>query len=447
MAGYLIKNVTVVNEGKVSHGDVWIREGRFERIAPEIGEAPGAVEVDGSGLHMLPGVIDDQVHFREPGATYKADIYTEAKAAVAGGVTSFMEMPNTKPQTVTQSLLDEKYGLGAVKSLANYSFYMGATNANLDEVLRTDGSKVCGVKVFMGSSTGNMLVDDPSMLEKLFAECPLLIATHCEDEGIIHENYARVKGYFGDDIPAEEHPAIRTREACLKSSSLAVDFARRHGTRLHVLHITTEEECALFEAGGDLREKRITAEVCVHHLTFSKEDYARLGHRIKCNPAIKEASDREALWKALEEGRLDVVATDHAPHTEEEKAHPYVQAPAGLPLVQFSLVAMLDYVKQGRLTLEQVVHKMAHAPAECFRISGRGYIREGYWADAVLVDLKAETRVMPGAVWSKCGWSPFEGRAFQARVEHTFVSGHPVYRSGEFDESVRGRRLEFDPVR
>lgn len=444
MQNTIIKNISIVNEGATTVGDVLIRNGRIEKIAPQIGET--GREIDGTGKFLLPGVIDDQVHFREPGLTHKADIRHEAKAAVAGGTTSFMEMPNTKPEAVTQERLEEKYDIAARTSLANYSFFMGVANDNAEEVLRTNAKKdrVCGVKIFMGSSTGNMLVDNYLTLEKIFGGTELLIATHCEDEKIIRANMEEFKQAKGDQLTAADHPLIRNEEACFESSLVAVQFAMKHDARLHILHISTEKELQLFSNMKPLSEKRITAEVCVHHLWFTADDYAQYGNLIKCNPAIKAPHHREALWKGLLDDRLDIIATDHAPHTWDEKQQPYLQAPSGVPLVQHSLLMMLEQVKAGRFTIEQLVRKMSHAPAECFRIRERGFLREGYWADAVIVDLNAATTVSKANIHYKCGWSPFEGHAFPAAVTHTFVSGHLAYENGTFNEQQTGQRLLFN---
>lgn len=444
MKSILLKDVHIVNRGAITHGDIYIRNGRIERCGGII-DAAADIEIDANGRYALPGVIDDQVHFREPGLTHKAEIYTEAKAAVAGGVTSFMEMPNTKPPTLTQHLLEEKYRRAAAVSLANYSFYMGASNDNLEEVLRTDGRRVCGVKVFMGSSTGNMLVDDEHTLEALFSRCPLLIATHCEDEKTIRQNEARYRLSYGDDVPIHLHPEIRSVEACLKSSTIAVELARRHGTRLHILHISTRDELGLFSNDLPLDQKRITSEVCVHHLWFNSDDYHRLGTRIKCNPAIKSAEHQQALLPALLDDRLDVVATDHAPHTLEEKHQTYFKAPSGLPLVQHPLCIMLEFYHQGKISLARIVEKMCHNPAICFRIEDRGFLDEGMWADIVLVDLNAPWTVSQENLFYKCGWSPFEGYTFKSRVVSTIVSGHLAWHEGQFFEDKKGERLQFKP--
>ena len=438
----VIRNATLVNEGKQFNADVLIRDGLFERIAPEITAPEGSVEVNADGLFLFPGVIDDQVHFREPGLTHKADIYTEAKAAVAGGTTSFMEMPNTVPNTLTQELLQNKYDIAARHSLANYSFYMGVSNDNLDEVLRTDGRTVCGIKIFMGSSTGNMLVDDGKVLETIFAQSPLLIATHCEDEATVLSNLDRFRQQYGDEIPVECHPQIRNAEACYISSSFAVSLAKKHNTRLHILHISTEKELSLF-SDQPVKNKRITSEACIHHLWFCDEDYKEKGNFIKWNPAVKASTDRDALLQAVKNGIIDVVATDHAPHTREEKEQSYIKAPSGGPLVQHSLIAMLELHHQGKISIEKIIEKMCHAPAECFNIMNRGFIREGYAADCVLVNLNAPFTVNKNNIYYKCGWSPFEGTGFRSQVVQTYVNGHCVYNKGDFNEDRKGRRLLF----
>ncbi|MFN0037132.1 MAG: dihydroorotase [Saprospiraceae bacterium] len=442
MSSILIRNARLVNRGQIREADVLVKAGRIARIEPSI-SGSADVEIDAAGRHLLPGIIDDQVHFREPGLTHKANIATESRAAVAGGVTSFMEMPNVNPPSVTQELLEEKYQIAARTSLANFSFYMGTTNDNLGEVLRTDPRRVCGIKVFMGSSTGNMLVDSPSTLERIFAESPMLIATHCEDEATVRDNLARFKAAHGEAMTAEFHPRIRDERACFLSSSLAVDLAKRHGTRLHILHISTRGELALFRNDIPLKDKKITAEVCVHHLHFSADDYAQLGNLIKCNPAIKSTEHRDALFPALLDDRLDVIATDHAPHTWEEKSQPYLQAPAGLPLVQHSLPVMLGFYHAGRISLERMVEKMCHAPAIAFRVEGRGFLDEGCWADMVLVDVEQEWAVHPDNVLYKCGWSPFSGKTFRGKVLSTLVSGHLAWHEGKFREEKMGERLAF----
>jgi dihydroorotase len=441
---YLIKDIQIVNECKTFFGDVLIKDNRVEKIGLSLSTRENVNEINGNGQYLLPGVIDDQVHFREPGLTHKANIYTESKAAVAGGVTSFMEMPNTVPPVFTQALLEDKYQIAADTSLANYSFYMGTGNDNLEEVLKTNEKKneVCGVKIFMGSSTGNLLVDNPLTLEKVFGGIELLIATHCEDEAIIKANLERIKQKKAVLEPAD-HPIIRNEEVCFESSFKAVQLAKKYDTRLHILHITTEKELQLFSNMLPLKDKRITAEVCVHHLHFTSDDYATLGNLIKCNPAIKAPYNREALWKGLLDDRLDVIATDHAPHTWEEKHEPYEKAHAGLPLVQHSLLMMLQYVKEGKLTIEKVAEKMSHAVADCFAIAERGYIREGYYADLVMIDMNEATTVSKQNILYKCGWSPLEGTTFNAAVTNTFVNGHLVYGNGSFDESRKGMRMKF----
>lgn len=443
---YLIKNIQVVNEGRQFRSDVLIKDGRIERIDPVIGTGEKKVtEINGEGLHLLPGAIDDQVHFREPGLTHKATIQSEAKAAVAGGVTSFMEMPNTVPPAYTLDLLEQKYDIASQGSLANYSFYIGTSNENAEEALKANAYKkdICGIKIFMGSSTGNLLVDNPLTLEKVFSESEMLIATHCEEESIIKENLARLKA-TGKKLEPSDHPLIRNEEACFESSYKAIQLAMKYDTRLHILHISTEKELQLFGNMIPLKEKRITAEVCVHHLHFTADDYAALGNRIKCNPAIKVSHNREALWKALNDDRLDVIATDHAPHTWAEKMEDYEHAHAGLPLVQHSLLLMLHYAQEGRITLENVVRKMSHAVADCFHVKERGYIREGYYADLVLANLQQPTEISKENILYKCGWSPLEGFRFPATITHTFVNGHLVYGNGVWDESQKGSRLQFD---
>lgn len=442
MSSILIKNALLVNEGKRSETDIYIRNGRIEKIESQIDKKADQT-IDASGLILLPGLIDDQVHFREPGLTHKTDIWHESRAAVAGGTTSFMEMPNTNPQTLTQELLEDKYTIASQKSLANYSFYMGASNDNLEEVLKTDKNNVCGVKVFMGSSTGNMLVDDEKTLDNIFSKVPMLIATHCEDEGTIQKNLAAFQEKYGEQISTEMHPLIRNAEACYLSSSKAVSLAKKHNTRLHILHISTGIETELFD-NIPLREKRITAEACVHHLWFSDQDYAEKGNFIKWNPAVKTREDRDKILKAVKEGYIDVIATDHAPHTLEEKSQPYLHAPSGGPLVQHALQVLMDLVKEGKLSLEELVQKTAHNTAICFDLKGRGFVREGYWADLVLVDSNKPYSVQKSNILSKCGWSPFEGHTFSSSVVHTLVSGNLVYSDGKILESGSGQRLEFD---
>jgi len=443
---YLIKNISVVNEGAITNADVLLKNGRIEKIAPLINpEGNRVIEINGEGKLLLPGAIDDQVHFREPGLTHKATIATEAKAAIAGGVTSFMEMPNTIPNALTQELLEDKYKIAARSSLANYSFYMGTGNDNTEEVLKTFAKRneVCGIKIFMGSSTGNMLVDNPQTLDRVFSDSGILIATHCEDEKIIRDNLTVMKA-AGRELSASDHPLIRNEEACYASSLYAIQLAKKYDTRLHILHISTEKELQLFSNMVPLKEKRITTEVCVHHLHFSSDDYKTLGNKIKCNPAIKAMHHRQALWQALMDDRLDVIATDHAPHTLAEKNEQYEKAHAGLPLVQHSLLLMLYYYSIGKISLEKIVDKMSHAVADCFQVKERGYIREGYYADLVIVDLKGHTMVNRATILYKCGWSPLEGFEFPAAITHTFVNGHLVYGNGAWDESKMGQRLMFD---
>jgi dihydroorotase len=444
MQKYLFKNIQVVNEGKIRSLDVLTNGERIERIEGAIEPKYKVTEINGEGKHLFPGVIDDQVHFREPGLTHKATIYTESKAAVAGGVTSFMEMPNTVPNALTPGLLEDKYTIAANTSLANYSFFMGTSNNNADEVLKMNDHKqdVCGVKIFMGASTGNMLVDSHSALDKVFRESEMLIATHCEDERIIKANYEKIKNQKGTLSPSD-HPLIRDEEACFESSLIAIKFAQKYNSRLHILHISTEKELQLFGNMMPLKEKRITAEVCVHHLHFTADDYEQLGYRIKCNPAIKAAHNKEALWKALLDDRLDVIATDHAPHAWEEKQGAYEQAHAGLPLVQHPLLLMLHYHKQGRISLEKIAEKMSHAVADCFQIANRGYIREGYFADLVVVDNNLPSTVTNENILYKCGWSPLVNFTFPASIQSTLVSGNMVYQNGRFDESIKGQRMRF----
>jgi len=458
MNDYLIKNAKIVSEGKTFISDVLIRNQRIEKIAPSLQVNFKVQEIDATGLYLLPGVIDDQVHFREPGLTHKAEIYTEARAAVAGGVTSFMEMPNTVPPAFTLELLEKKYERAKAVSLANYSFYLGTSNDNLEEIkkLNTHKNEICGLKIFMGSSTGNLLVNDPIVLDNVFATSEVLIATHCEEESIIRANYEKLKAEKGTLEPAD-HPVIRNAENCFESSHKAIQFAQKHGSRLHILHITTEKELQLFSNMLPLEEKRITCEVCVHHLTYTAADYQDKGYLIKCNPAIKAGFNKDALWEALLDDRLDVIATDHAPHQLSEKGFTrdangrltplatatYENAHAGLPLVQHSLPLMLRYVKEGKISLEKVVEKMSHAVARCFQIKDRGFIREGYFADLVLVNMDRPVMVTAESLYSKCGWSPFEGEHMPVTIEKTFVSGHLAYDNGQFDESAKGERLAF----
>ena len=474
---YLIKNIQVINEGVIQTADVLIRNGRIEKISQQITQISNEVnEINGEGKYLLPGAIDDQVHFREPGLTHKATIYTEAKAAVAGGVTSFMEMPNTLPPAFTAQLLEDKYAIASQTSLANYSFYIGTSNENAEEALKANEKKkdICGIKIFMGSSTGNLLVDNPLTLEKVFSESELLIATHCEDERIIKQNLEKLKAE-NRELIAKDHPLIRSEDACFQSSFYAVQLAKKYNTRLHILHISTEKELQLFSNMLPLKDKRITTEVCVHHLHFTSDDYDKLGNKIKCNPAIKAPYNKEALWKALLDDRLDVIATDHAPHLLSEKfptnkdisaggllwdsiASPNgggLEGAAGLPLVQHSLLLMLHYYIKGRISLEKIVQKMSHSVADSFQLKERGYIREGYHADLVIVDLNRATKVSTKNILYKCGWSPLENFEFPATITHTFVNGHLVYgcpttggRNGIWnmlwDESKKGERLKFD---
>ena len=444
MQNYLFRNIQVVNEGRITACDVLVKQGRIEKIAPQIGQAPAAQEINGENRYLLPGAIDDQVHFREPGLTHKATIRSEARAAVAGGVTSFMEMPNTRPPALTQELLEEKYVIGSRSSLANYSFFMGTSNDNADEVLKTNDKKgdVCGVKIFMGASTGNMLVDNPLALDRIFRESEMLIATHCEDEPMIRARYAAAKAAKENLEPAD-HPLIRDAEACFQSSFTAIQYAKKYNARLHILHISTARELQLFTNMIPLEEKRITAEACVHHLHFTSDDYARLGYKIKCNPAIKSPENKEAIWEALLDNRIDVIATDHAPHLLSEKEPPYEHAHAGLPLVQHSLSLMLHYHALGRISMERIVEKMSHAVATLFRVKERGYIREGYHADLVVVDPNRPYTVSRENLLYHCGWSPLEGMTMPATITHTFVNGHPVYANGQLDESQYGMRLQF----
>lgn len=439
----LIKNGTIVNEGVAFEADILCVDGIIAKIKSGINDIADTV-IDAKGKYVIPGAIDDQVHFREPGLTHKAEIFTEAKAAVAGGITSFMEMPNTVPNTLTQELLEEKYKRAAEVSLANYSFFMGASNNNLDEVLKTDGRYVCGIKVFMGSSTGNMLVDNRDTLENLFKNCHLLIATHCEDEATVRKNSALFKEKYGDQLNISHHPLIRNEEACYLSSSMAVELAKKYGTRLHILHISTAKEVSLFDNITPLEKKKITAEACIHHLWFSDEDYAEKGNYIKWNPAVKTKNDRAEVFKAVFDNHIDIIATDHAPHTIEEKNKPYAEAPSGGPLVQHAVVAMMEFVKQGKITIEQMVNKMCHSPAVCFQIEKRGFIREGYFADIVVIDPHQNQTVSKENILYKCGWSPFEGTTFHSQITQTIVSGHLVYNNGHFDQHKCGMRLTFE---
>lgn len=440
----LIKNARIINEGQQFTGSILIDGEVIKDVFSEITPSMEGVEViDATGLILMPGAIDDQVHFREPGLTHKAEIYTEAKAAVAGGVTSYMEMPNTNPQTTTQQELAKKFDRASDVSLANHSFFFGATNDNIDEVLATDPNNVCGIKIFMGSSTGNILVDDEETLSNIFSRTKLLIATHCEDEATVRANAARAKAQFGDNVPITQHPVIRSEEACYLSSSRAVRLATEFDTRLHILHISTAKECSLFRNDIPLTEKRITAEACIHHLWFSDEDYTAKGSHIKWNPAVKKSSDRDEIWQAVLDNRIDVIATDHAPHTLKEKVGNYWSAPAGGPLVQHSVLAMMDAVKKGQISIERMVEKMSHAVADCFQINHRGYLRPRYFADFVLIDPNQTTTVSKDNLFYKCGWSPFEGHTFSSKIVSTYVNGHRAYHDGAFDESIKGQALTF----
>lgn len=447
MSKTIIHNATLINEGKRMETDILIEDGRIEKIGVQLSVQGACNHVDLMGDYLLPGVIDDQVHFREPGLTHKAQIATESRAALKGGVTSFMEMPNVIPQTISLEALEEKYARGAADSAVNYSFYLGATNENIEEVKRVSTEDVCGVKIFMGSSTGNMLVDKPAALEAIFSNSPTLVAVHCECEDRVKERTQAALDTFGLNVPPSEHPVIRDALACYLSSSQAVELAKKHGTRLHILHLTSALELDLFRNDIPLREKRITAEVCVHHLHFSDADYERLGFLIKCNPAIKTETDRLALWKALLDNRLDVIATDHAPHTWEEKnTTDYTKAPSGLPLVQHSLPLMLEHASKGDISLERVVEKMSHAVADCYRMVDRGYVREGYWADLVHVSSKPSV-VQSSDLEYKCAWSPLDGQSFSHSVENVWVNGLLGYQNGAIDPSCRGQRLMFEAQR
>lgn len=439
----LLKNAQIVNEGNIVKADVLIQGNKIAKIATNILDSQAEV-LDLRGLYLLPGLIDDQVHFREPGLTHKGTIYTESRAAVAGGITSYMEMPNTYPQALTQSLLQDKYDIGAMDSLANYSFFMGASNENIEEVLKTDPEHVAGIKIFMGSSTGNMLVDNKETLNSIFSKCDMLIAVHCEDEETIRRNSEKIRAEQGEDLPIRYHSIIRSAEACYKSSSMAVELAKKHGTRLHVLHISSAQETDLFSNKLTLSEKKITAEACIHHLWFDDSDYKEKGTYIKWNPSVKSKADRKGLWEALLDDRIDVIASDHAPHTKKEKSQSYFKAPSGGPLVQHALPAMLEFYHQEKVSLAWVVQKMCHAPAECFQLQDRGYIREGYYADLVAIDLDSPWKVAKDNILYHCGWSPFEGQVFRSQVCKTFVNGNLVYDQGKIDDSHRGMRLKFD---
>ncbi|HNV98115.1 MAG TPA: dihydroorotase [Chitinophagales bacterium] len=440
----LIKNALIVNEGRIISGDVLIRDERIDRVGGTIQTQGHVREIDATGLYLMPGIIDDQVHFREPGLTHKADLYTEPRACVAGGVTSFMDMPNVNPPSLTQALLAERYAIAAQKSVANYSFYMGVSNDNADEVLRTDPKNVCGIKIFMGSSTGNMLVDDEEVLTRIFSQAPTLIATHCEDESTILHNLEQARAEYGDQIPVYMHPIIRNERACYLSSSYAVELARKYNTRLHILHISTAEELSLFSNALPIEQKRITAEACVHHLYFDADDYATLGARIKWNPAVKDKRHKPQILQAVVDDVIDVLATDHAPHTLEEKANHYVKCPGGAPMVQHSLQVMLSFFFDGKISLEKIAQKMSHDVAACFRIAERGYIREGYYADMFLLDLNVQQTISKENILAKCGWSPLEGKTMRGRITHTFVNGNPVWENNMVLDQFKGSRLTFD---
>ena len=443
MKSILITGANIVNEGRISPGDVLVKDGMIAKLGSDLSSEVADIHIKADGKCLFPGLIDDQVHFREPGLTQKGEIYTEAKAGVAGGTTTYMEMPNTVPQSTTIELLEEKYSRATEVSLANFSFFFGATNDNLDEILKVNPETICGVKIFQGSSTGNMLVDNPEVLEKIFSQCKTIIAIHSENDNIIKANLESFKTIYGEDIPVKFHPKIRSEEACYDSSSRALALAKKHGTKLHILHISTAKELELFDNSIPLEQKKITAEACIHHMWFSEEDYETKGNLIKWNPAIKTANDREEIFKAVLHGRIDVVATDHAPHTLEEKAQSYLKAPSGGPLNQHSLVAMLDFYHQGKISLEMIAQKMCHNVAILFEIEKRGFIREGYYADLTLADLNSPWTVAKENILSKCGWSPFEGHTFRSKVTHTIVSGHLAYEEGIFYEEKKGERITF----
>ncbi len=443
MKSILITNANIVNEGRISLGDVLVKDGKIAKIGTDLSAEAVEIHINGQGKYLLPGLIDDQVHFREPGLTHKAEIYTEAKAGVAGGTTSYMEMPNTIPQAVTIPLLEEKYARAKEVSLANYSFFFGGTNDNLDEILKLDLRNVCGLKVFQGSSTGNMVVDNIESLEGIFKNYKGLLAIHSENDHIIKANLEEFKAIYGEDIPVKFHPKIRSEEACYNASSRAVAMAKKYGTRLHILHISTAKELELFDNSIPLEQKKITSEACIHHMWFAEEDYETKGNYIKWNPAVKTSNDRDQIFQAVLDDRIDVIATDHAPHTLEEKAQTYTKAPSGGPLNQHSLVAMLDFYHQGKISLEKIVQKMSHSVATLFQIEERGFIREGYFADLVLVDLNSPWTVSKENILSKCGWSPFEGHTFRSKVTHTIVSGHLAYEEGTFHEEKKGDRITF----
>lgn len=440
---YLIKNGKTINENKIVEQDILIENNIITKIDTDISDTEATV-IDANGKYVIPGIIDDQVHFREPGLTHKASIYSESKAAVAGGVTSFMEQPNTNPAALTQELLEQKYQIAAQTSLANYTFFMGTSNENYDEVMRTNPRNVGALKIFMGSSTGNMLVDDENILNRIFANIPLVVVTHCEDEQTIKNNTTFYKEKLGDNIPMNYHPIIRNDEACYISSELAINIAKKHNTRLHIFHISTEKELILFDNTQPLKDKKITSEVCVHHLYFDERDYIKYGSQIKCNPAIKYKQDKDALLQALLDDKLDVVATDHAPHTWQEKQQSYFNAPSGVPLVQHSINVMLEFYHQKKISLEKIIEKMCHAPAICFQVEKRGFLKEGFYADIAILDINETWKVNKENILYKCNWSPFEEHNFTGKVTHTFVNGHLVYNNGIFDESKKGERLLFN---
>ena len=443
MTSLLITNAHVVNEGQIQQLDVFVANGRIEKVGADLSSLAADRVIDAQGKHLLPGMIDDQVHFREPGLTHKGEIATESAAAVAGGITSYFEMPNVNPLTINSAALEDKYERATRKSLANFAFYLGASNDNLEDIKSLDPKAACGIKVFMGASTGNMLVDKPEILEGIFANAPTIVVTHCEDTPMITANEEKYRQQYGEDVPMSCHPLIRSEEACYKSSSMAVSLAKQFNTRLHILHLTTEKELELLQA-GDMKNKRITAEACVHHLFFSEEDYETKGALIKCNPAVKKASDRAALLQAVNNDLIDVVATDHAPHTWDEKQNPYFKAPSGLPLVQHALISMLEHYHSGVFSLEKIVQKVSHNVADLFQIHERGYIREGYWADLTLVDLNSPTVVDNQTLYSKCGWSPFAGYIFKSSIHTTIVNGEVAYENGQLNKDIRGKRLAFD---
>jgi dihydroorotase len=444
MTSTLIKNATIINENKIFTGDVLIENEIIVTISSEIIPSDTVKVIDAKGCYLIPGFIDDQVHFREPGLTHKANIETESKAAIAGGITTFIEMPNTVPQATTQDLLEDKFKIAAKDSYANYSFMFGGTNNNLKELLKTDPKKVAGIKLFLGSSTGDMLVDNEEVLEKIFSSTKMIISVHCEDEATIRKNTAAYIKKYGDDIPMKYHPIIRSEEACYLSSSKAIKLAKKTGARLHIFHLSTEKETHLFRNDIPLEEKQITSEVCIHHLWFSDKDYEEKGTHIKWNPAVKTEADRQGLWKALLDDRIDVLATDHAPHTLEEKNNIYTKAPSGGPLVQHAIVALLEKVKEGVIPIEKLVEKMSHNPAKLFQIEKRGFIKEGYFADIVLIDVHKPQTVSKDNILYKCGWSPFEGTTFSSTITHTFVNGNLIYNNGIFNDEIKGKRITFN---